>query len=42
MIDDNTLKQLRRINGALFQLRKSPTDKRDMEASSRFETVELF
>jgi len=34
MIDDDTLKQLLRINDELFQLCKSLTDKRDMEASS--------
>jgi len=35
MIDDNTLKQLLRINDALFQLCKRLTDKRDIETSSR-------
>jgi len=35
MIDDDTLKQLLRINDALFQLCKSVTDKRDIETSSR-------
>jgi len=35
MIDDDTLKQLLRINDALFQLCKSLTEKRDMETSSR-------
>ena len=35
MINDNTLKQLLRINDALFQLCKSLTDKRDIETSSR-------
>jgi len=35
MIDDDTLKQLLRINDALFQLCKSLTDKRDIETSSR-------
>ena len=35
VIDDDTLKQLLRINDALFQLFKSPTDKRDIETSSR-------
>ena len=35
MIDDDTLKQLLRINDALFQLCKRLTDKRDMETSSR-------
>jgi len=35
MIDDDTLKQLLRINDGLFQLRKSLTDKRDIEISSR-------
>jgi hypothetical protein len=34
-IDDDTLKQLLRINDALFQLCKSLTEKRDMETSSR-------
>jgi len=35
MIDDDTLKQLLRINDALYQLCKSPTDNRDIETSSR-------
>ena len=35
MIDDDTLKQLLRINDALFQLYKYLTDKRDIETSSR-------
>jgi hypothetical protein len=35
MIDDDTLKQLLRINNELFQLCKSLTDKRDIETSSR-------
>jgi len=35
VIDDDTLKQLLRINDALFQLRKSLNEKRDMETSSR-------
>ena len=35
MIDDDTLKQLLRINDGLFQLCKSLTDKRDIEISSR-------
>jgi len=35
MIDDDTLKQLLRINDELFQLCKSLTDKRDIETSSR-------
>lgn len=35
MIDDDTLKQLLRINDELFQLCKRLTDKRDMETSSR-------
>ena len=35
MIDDDTLKQLLRINDALFQLCKSVTDKSDIETSSR-------
>src|SRR5262249_44802995 len=35
MIDDDSLKQLLRINDALFQLCKSLTDKRDIETSSR-------
>ena len=35
MIDDDTLKQLLRINDALFQLCKSLNEKRDMETSSR-------
>ncbi len=34
MIDDDTLKQLLRINDALFQLCKRLTDKRGMETSS--------
>ena len=34
-IDDDTLKQLLRINDALFQLCKLLTEKRDMETSSR-------
>jgi hypothetical protein len=39
MIDDDNLKQLLR-NDARFQLCKSLTDKRDLEASSSFEAVE--
>jgi len=35
MIDDDTLKQLLRINDALFQLCKSLNEKRDIETSSR-------
>ena len=35
MIDDDTLKQLLRINDALFQLCKLLNEKRDMETSSR-------
>ena len=35
MIDDDTLKQLLRINDGLFRLCKSLTDKRDIETSSR-------
>ena len=35
MIDDDTLKQLLRINDALFQLCKSLNEKHDMETSSR-------
>jgi hypothetical protein len=35
MIDDDTLKQLLRINDALFPLCKSLTEKRDIETSSR-------
>jgi len=35
MIDDDTLKQLLRINDGLFQLCKSLNDKRDIETSSR-------
>ena len=35
MIDDDTLKQLLRINDELLQLCKRLTDKRDMETSSR-------
>ena len=35
MIDDDTLKQLLRINDALFRLCKSLTEKCDMETSSR-------
>jgi len=35
VIDDDTLKQLLRINDALFQLCKSLTEKRDIETSSR-------
>jgi hypothetical protein len=34
MIDDDTLKQLLRINDALFRLCKSLTDKRGIETSS--------
>jgi hypothetical protein len=34
MIDDDTLKQLLRINDALFQLCKFLNEKRDMETSS--------
>jgi hypothetical protein len=35
MIDDDTLKQLLRINDDLMQLCKQLTEKRDMETSSR-------
>jgi len=35
MIDDNTLKQLLRINDGLYQLCKQLTDKRDIQTSSR-------
>jgi hypothetical protein len=35
MIDDDTLKQLLRINDALFQVCKRLTDKGDIETSSR-------
>jgi len=35
MIDDDTLKQLLRINDALFQLCKFLNEKRDIETSSR-------
>ena len=35
MIDDDTLKQLLRINDELMQLCKSLNEKRDMETSSR-------
>ena len=35
MIDDDTLKQLLRINDGLFQLCKWLNEKRDMETSSR-------
>ena len=35
MIDDDTLKQLLRINDALFQLCKGLNDKCDMAISSR-------
>jgi hypothetical protein len=35
MIDDDTLKQLLRINDELFQLCKFLNEKRDMETSSR-------
>ena len=35
MIDDDTLKQLLRINDGLFPLCKQLTDKRDIETSSR-------
>jgi hypothetical protein len=35
MIDDDTLKQLLRINDELFQLCKWLNEKRDMETSSR-------
>ena len=35
MIDDDTLKQLLRIDDGLFQVCKSLTDKRDIEISSR-------
>ena len=35
MIDDDTLKQLLRINDALFQLCKRLNERRDMETSSR-------
>jgi hypothetical protein len=42
MIDDDTLKQLLRINDELFQLCKSLTDSATWELHPRFETVELF
>jgi len=35
VIDDDTLKQLLRINDALFQLCKFLNEKRDIETSSR-------
>jgi hypothetical protein len=35
VIDEDTLKQLLRINDGLFQLCKQLTDKRDIETSSR-------
>ena len=35
MIDDDTLKQLLRINDGLFQLCKSLNEKHDIETSSR-------
>jgi hypothetical protein len=35
MIDEDTLKQLLRINGELFQLCKLLNEKRDTETSSR-------
>ena len=35
MIDDDTLKQLLRINDALFQLCKFLNENRDIETSSR-------
>ena len=35
MIDDDTLKQLLRINDELMQLCESLTEKRDIETSSR-------
>jgi hypothetical protein len=35
VIDDDTLKQLLRINDALFQLCKFLTEKRDIETSFR-------
>ncbi len=35
MIDDDTLKQLLRINAELFRLCKWLNEKRDMETSSR-------
>ena len=35
VIDDDTLKQLLRINDALFQLFKFLNEKRDIETSSR-------
>jgi len=35
MIDDDTLKQLLRINDTLFQLCKLLNEKRDIETSSR-------
>ena len=35
VIDDDTLKQLLRINDGLFHLCKSLTEKRDIEISSR-------
>jgi hypothetical protein len=35
MIDDDTLKQLLRINDGLFQLCNRLTEKRDMATSSR-------
>ena len=42
MIDDDTLKQLLRINDELFQLCKSLNEKRDMEISSRLIPFAVF
>jgi hypothetical protein len=42
MIDDDTLKQLLRINDDLLQLCKFLNEKRDMDTSSRLKAFELF
>jgi hypothetical protein len=42
MIDDDTLKQLLRINDELMQLCKRLNEKRDMETSSRLSVIRSY
>jgi|SoiMetStandDraft_2_1073263.scaffolds.fasta_scaffold165347_3 hypothetical protein len=42
MIDDDTLKQLLRINDELMQLCKWLNEKRDMETSSRLSVIRSY
>jgi hypothetical protein len=42
MIDDDTLKQLLRINDELLQLCKWLNEKRDMETSSRLSVIRSY